>query len=1041
MPLKPDNLLNIAVENFLEAFYLCARDGRIVHVNQSACHALGYTYEELTSLRTSDIDPSEVIEVNGTARIDGMPLTRQRGIFESRHRRKDGTTFPVEITYNDITIEGVDYIFAFARDISVRKQTEWQREELRRIVDHAIDAVFVFDRSGRILYANQSAVTESGYSRATLLSMTIMDLDPVLTRETWETGWSKVLAGQENILESVHKRKDGTTYPVEISVWLADFGGVQSASAFVRNITERKRLNQEAEALRFVVEKSVDQILIYDQTGKFYYVNESACKMLGYSRAEFMRLTVFDIVTGLSRDASDRYWEERRKGGMMMLESVHRAKDGRLIPVEVTANTMIIDGKEYSCAIVRDISERKAAMQKLEILQFAIDNSIVPVYFYDDQANITYANKSACQALGYTLEELTRLKVFDMDPNVTPEVWKVLYPNVKTGKAGTISSTNKRKDGTVFPVAVTPTNMSFGDMEFGCSVNLDVSAKVAAEQALRESEEKFRVIADTSPVALIIHRVSDGAILYANRAAGILFDRDSAAMIGTPVTSLIENEDSRKVCVEIITGRNEVHGRELMLNSRDGQIRWASLNAKRITLQGEQAVCCALQDVTEAHNLSLQLSYQAAYDALTGLVNRREFETRLTRAVKSVAVKGTEHAMCFLDLDQFKVINDTCGHIAGDELLRQLGHVLRTHVRKRDTLARLGGDEFAVLLENCSLTQAKRVANTIREAIQNYRFLWDNKAFGIGVSIGLVAIDLPDEGISEVLRRADVACYQAKERGRNRVHVYHADDEELTLRQDELHWVSRITSALEQNRLQIWSQKILSLSNPNARREHYELLVRMVDKNGQIVPPGAFLPAAERYNLVSRIDRWVINRTLRWFSRHPEKYKRLKLCSMNLSGQSLCDEDFLADISASFARYKLDPEKFSFEVAETTAIANLNSATHFINSLKKLGCSFALDDFGSGLSSFAYLKNLPVDFIKIDGVFIKDLHADPLHLALVKSINDIGHVMGRKTIAEFVENKQILKKLRTLGVDHAQGYGIARPELMIDGVTDERTVN
>ncbi|HLB30933.1 MAG TPA: EAL domain-containing protein, partial [Gammaproteobacteria bacterium] len=612
-------------------------------------------------------------------------------------------------------------------------------------------------------------------------------------------------------------------------------------------------------------------------------------------------------------------------------------------------------------------------------------------------------------------------------------IWGALYASVKAGKGGTIPSTNRRKDGTIFPVEVTPTNMTFGDQEFGCSVNLDVSASVAAENALRESEEKFRVIAETSPVALIIHRAADGAILFANRAAEILFNRAGDAMVGNPIITLIESEESRQLYSDVMTGKEMAQGRELMLYSKDGKTRWASLSASAITLNDEQAVCCVLQDVTEAHDLSLQLSYQAAYDPLTGLVNRREFENRLSRFIKSAGVNGVEHAMCFLDLDQFKVINDTCGHIAGDELLRQLGQILKSHIRKIDTLARLGGDEFAVLLLNCSISEGRRVADAIREAVQQYRFLWENNSFSVGVSIGLVPIDQPDEDLTEIMRRADTACYQAKENGRNRIYVYHADDVEMAQRHGEMQWVSRIAAALEQNRFQIWAQKIISIRNPKARRMHYELLVRMVDEAGHIVPPDAFLPAAERYNLISRIDRWVIDHTLHWFSRHPDEYRKLKMCAINLSGQSLSNEDLCRDIIELFQRYQLAAGRFCFEITETAAIANLNAATHFMKDLRKLGCRFALDDFGSGLSSFAYLKNIPVDFIKIDGLFIKDLETDLMHLALVKSINEVCHVMGKETIAEFVENAQILDKLRTLGVDYAQGYGIAKPELMIEG--------
>ena len=467
-----------------------------------------------------------------------------------------------------------------------------------------------------------------------------------------------------------------------------------------------------------------------------------------------------------------------------------------------------------------------------------------------------------------------------------------------------------------------------------------------------------------------------------------------------------------------------------MLTRDNGNHCWLSINAKSIMLQGENAVCTVILDITEAHELSRKLSYQATYDALTGLVNRHEFENRLDRVIKTARQDHTESALCYLDLDQFKVINDTCGHIAGDELLRQLGQVLQLNIRKRDTLARLGGDEFAVLLENCSLAQAERVANTIRQSIQEFRFVWEDKNFNIGVSIGLVPISHNSESITDVLRRADTACYTAKDKGRNRIHIYHPDDEELARRHGEMQWVSRLNIALETGQLQIWSQRIVPVCDEMTRGEHYELLLRMEDSDGRLIAPGAFLPAAERYNISPRIDRWMTSTIFNWFSQHPDEFEKLSMCSINLSGQSLSNEEFLQEILQKFTDYGLSAKKFCFEITETSAIANLSSATYFITTLKEQGCSFALDDFGSGLSSFGYLKNLPVDYLKIDGLFVKDILIDPIDLAMVKSINDIGHVMGKKTIAEFVENREILEKLREVGVDFAQGYGIEKPVLL-----------
>lgn len=429
-----------------------------------------------------------------------------------------------------------------------------------------------------------------------------------------------------------------------------------------------------------------------------------------------------------------------------------------------------------------------------------------------------------------------------------------------------------------------------------------------------------------------------------------------------------------------------------------------------------------------------ELSWQATHDSLTKLINRHEFERRTSQLLEHAKADFSEHALLYLDLDQFKIVNDTCGHQAGDELLMQLAAELQRHIRDSDTLARLGGDEFGVLLESCPEEQARVQADRLRKSIREYRFYWHDKVFELGVSIGMVMVSDHSDNTTELLSAADIACYMAKDGGRNRVHVYKLNDADLARRHGEMHWVARITSALEQSRFVLYKQKMVSLTGPSIA--HYEILVRMIDEENNIVPPSAFIPAAERFNLMPAIDRWVIEQAFHYLARrYQDQGSHLRL-SINLSGASISEDTFLDFIQQRLEFYRIAPEDICFEITETAAIHRLSQATRLIQQLKEAGCQFALDDFGSGLSSFAYLKNMPVDYLKIDGNFVRDIADDPIDYAMVSAIHEVGKAMGIKTVAEFAENAKIINELRKIGVDYAQGYGVELPILL----DDERVV-
>ena len=424
-----------------------------------------------------------------------------------------------------------------------------------------------------------------------------------------------------------------------------------------------------------------------------------------------------------------------------------------------------------------------------------------------------------------------------------------------------------------------------------------------------------------------------------------------------------------------------------------------------------------------------EIKHLAFHDGLTGLVNRVEFEKRLQRAIASAEKNQIEHALLYMDLDHFKIVNDTCGHVAGDLLLKQLSDILTTKIRTRDTLARVGGDEFCVLLENCNLERATELAHQIKEAVKSFQFFWENKVFKVGISIGAVVINENSESTNTLLSSADLACYTAKDKGRDNVQIYQEDDEDMLRRKGETDWASQIDTALAANEYELHYQLIQPIQGDKSIHPHHELLLRL-NRNGELVLPSAFIPAAERYYRMVSIDRWVINTALAKLQciHTSQSANEPPYCiSINLSGQSLADSSLFEYVSELFNKFETSPETVCFEITETAAISNFKNALEFMKKMRDLGCTLSLDDFGSGLSSFSYLKNMPVDFLKIDGIFVKNIVHDPMDLSIVEAINQIGHKAGMKTIAEFVENQEIKDRLFEIGVDYAQGFGIHRP--------------
>jgi diguanylate cyclase (GGDEF)-like protein/PAS domain S-box-containing protein len=697
--------------------------------------------------------------------------------------------------------------------------------------------------------------------------------------------------------------------------------------------------------------------------------------------------------------------------------------DGRLIGV---LNLYVDEGhkvgkKEFEflkniAAALVGIVERKRAEVALRdsetrfrgLLQAAPDALII----VNKDGNILLINHLAEELFGYALDELLGQPVEILIPAAVRERHAQLrgsyvgHPQPRQMGEG-IELMAVRKDGSEFPAEISLSPLETSDGTIVTAAVRDITERLATQRNLK----RLASFAEFNP----------NPVLELNKKSEVSYLNPAAA---TLCPTLVQERTAHPILtgIEEVLAKMEQEGTEATL--REVEFAGSVYEQKIIRIPEVGVTRIYFWDITNMRALTNELQRQASHDALTGLINRTEFEHRLTNALHSAQQGGGRHVLLYIDLDQFKIVNDTCGHIAGDELLKQLTVVLKDQVREGDTLARLGGDEFGLLLLNCPLDKGRDIAESLRQRVKEFRFVWERNTFEIGLSVGLVAIDTESGELKDVLSAADAACYVAKEQGRNRVHVYEQHDAALVAHTGQMQWIPRIQQALTENRFRLFFQEIRSLTETNKTAVCGELLLRMIDEQGDDVLPMAFIPAAERYSLMPSVDRWVLSTAMSMMREH---FAKFSFITINISGQSLNDREFLDFAIDCLHDNGINPEQICFEITETAAIANFSNAIRFIHTLKGLGCRFALDDFGSGLSSFAYLKSLPVDFLKIDGSIVRGIADDATQRVMVEAIARIGHVMGIKIIAEFVENESVLNELRQIGVDYAQGFGISKP--------------
>lgn len=666
-----------------------------------------------------------------------------------------------------------------------------------------------------------------------------------------------------------------------------------------------------------------------------------------------------------------------------------------------------------------------------ETFDALFDQNPQPMWIYERPTlRFLNVNEAATVKYGYSKEEFLRMTLADIRP---PEDVAKLRAAVRgTGRAGYGESEGWRhvtKDGSLLHVTIHSQKLNYGDTEAVLVVASDVTRVIETIEQLETQKAYFQQLFQNSPEGIVLLG-TDGAILEANEGFQKMFGYSHDELIGKTPLSLIVPEDATQDSMQtfnVSAQKHEAARLSTVRKKKNGEFINVEVLAYPLKVNGvTHGVFGIYQDTTEKQRALREIEYQAHHDVLTGLANRARLAERLRDAWAKN--KSGPHTFLFIDLDRFKVINDTCGHSAGDEALVDISRLLKSHVRDTDLIARLGGDEFGILLSNCSEENACRKAEEILASLRTFRFTWNDRVFPVGASIGLVEVAEFAPSVEAAVTAADAACYAAKESGRDRVRIYRPDDKDIATRRSEVSWLSRLRLALEENHFVLFFQEIHSLSEPADGARHKEILLRYKGEDGKLVPPGAFIPSAERYNLMPAIDRWVVKATCAHLQRNKGRSDKPETISINLSGTSVSDEAFPAFVISTIHETGVDPRSLCFEITETAAISNLAAARRLITALKEIGCSISLDDFGSGMSSFNYLRTLPVDYLKIDGTFIKECHTSQIDCAMTEAINHVGKILGLKTVAEFVENDEIYRKLKEIGVDYAQGYGLHIPE-------------
>ena len=1044
--------LQVILDHIKDVVLTVDEDGVIQTFNPTGERVFGYVEAEVVGQRIDQLIPKIASATHETITQALHRLAASTGDthldLASRElgaQRKGGEFFPAEVAVSKARLSRREMFVLCLRDVTDRRESDQAMREsearYRLLVDHAPEAIVVFDADeGRFVDANEYAEKLFGLDRQQLLQVGAVERSPTLQPDGTPSAQLardytlQALAGQPQVYEWVLYDGFGKEITCEVRLVRLPSGSRRLVRGSIADISERKRAERVAAAEREVFAQLTTNAPLSEVLASITRLVEPV-GMGVIQLAEVGYVGICDrqreaaLAAGLHEAWSTPI--KAAEGGTLGSLGVYRAEPG--LPGAADAAIMAHAAQLAGIAIERRLAEQ--ALRSSEAKFRGLFESIAEgVYQSGKDGRLLSVNPAFIAILGYSsAEELYAL------PSVALLYWnpadraEFMRRVESEGEIRNAEFCMRTRDGQQVVILENARAVrDAGDRITGYEGTIaNITERKRAEQAIFAEKERAQVTLQSIGDA-VISTDAEGRIEYINPVAETLTAWSRAVARGRPIGDVLNlvNEITREpienplVCA---LGRGETGpaADHSVLLTRTGQ---------EVAIQESAAPICDRQgrvigavivfhDVTKERRLKRALSYQASHDALTGLINRREFDNRLHAAVLSAQRGEGAYALLYIDLDQFKVVNDTCGHQAGDRLLRDVTGLLQGRVRASDTIARLGGDEFGVLLEGCTPEQSARVADGVRQAIKEYRFIWGATTLSVGASVGVVQISAETESVAAVMSAADIACYAAKDEGRNRIHVYEADG--VSNRHREMHWVARVTRAAEENRLELFFQPIVRIGADEAPTFH-ELTIRLRDDDGRLVPPSEFIPAAERYNVMSIIDRWVVIRAVELLKRRREAGGTLPMLAVNLSGTSLNEQAFAEFILHTVGEPDI-ASALCFEITETAAVTSLSNVTFFMRELKARGCKFALDDFGTGLSSFMYLKTLPVDYLKIDGQFISQIATDPVDRSMVEAISKVGRALGIATVAEWVESEAVLDELKRIGVDFAQGYHMARP--------------